>query len=489
MSNDAHNEEKMKIGPGKPSVQWETMMPRWMKINAVLGGTETMRAAAEAYLPRHTEETTNAYKERLQKSVFTNVTRQTLNTWVGKPFSDKVKINDNVPDQIKNLLDNVDLCGNELQVFAHSWFEDGLAKAFGHVLVEFPRINNDGTRTKADDINEKVRPYLVLIKPENVIAANAEIVSGQEVVTHLRIRETAELDDPTDEFNKILVHRIRVYDIGRVRLYEWKAGPNNEWYWDLIDEWEVNFPIIPFVTFYANREAFLLGKPPIEDLADLNIAHFQSTSDQTNILTVSRFPQLAVSGALDNEQLTVGPNNFIKLSNPEAKVYYVEHQGAAIAAGERDIASLEQRMHTYGTQFLQKSVGRVTATARALDTAEANSDLQDAAIRFNDALNQAIYLMGKWIGLEDSGTVTVQTNFGITEGSAESLQVLQLSRQNGDLSRQQYVRELLQRGVLSDRFNTQENDKELSTEQAENLKQQRELAKIEASKKPEPAAP
>lgn len=484
MSDDAHSEEKMKVGPGKTSQQWETMMPRWCKINAALGGTETMRVAGQAYLPKHTEETTTAYNERLSKSVFTNVSKQTLETWVGKPFSEKVKINDDVPDQIKTLLDNVDLCGNELQVFAHNWFMKGLSKAFAHVLVEFPRVDNDGTRTRADDLRENVRPYLVLIEPENVIAAKTEVVSGQEIVTHLRIRETAELQDPDDEFSLRIVHRIRVYDIGQVRLYEWRQGANKDYFWDLIDMWDYSFPLIPLVTFYANREAPFLGKPPIEDLVDLNIAHFQSTSDQTNILTVTRFPQLAVSGAVDNEQLTVGPNNFIKLSNPAAKVYYVEHQGQAIAAGDKDIESLERRMHAYGTQFLQKRPGRETATARAIDTAEANSELQDAAIRFNDALNQALYLMGLWINLDDSGTVSVQTNFGITEGSPESLQTLQLSRQNGDISRTQYVNELVQRGVLSDRFDPTVNDTELVKEQAEDLKYQSEVAKIEATKKP-----
>lgn len=461
--------DPMWIGPGTPSEAWMQMWPKWRKIAAVLGGTDTMRAAGQTYLPKHAAEDDWCYTERLSRSVFTNVTDQTLDTWTGKPFSEKLRIGEDVPEPILGWLPDVDLCGNELQVFARNWFRVGLAKAFAHVLVEFPRIDiPEGTvRTKADDAAEGLRPYFVMIQPENVIAATYETVAGKEIVTHLRIRECVYLTDPDNAFTKIKVEQLRVYDIGQVTLYQWrKVQPKGKEEWVLVDSWSYDFPEIPLVTFYSNRGDFLVGKPPIDDLADLNIAHWQSESDQIAILTVARFPQLAVSGAIEADDLVVGPNRWIRLSDPTARVYYVEHNGAAIASGERHRESLEQRMHTYGTQFLQRQPGRVTATARTLDTAEATSALQDAAIRFNDAMNEALQLMADWVGLPTGGTATVQTEFGITEGSAESLQVLQLSRQNGDISRPQYTRELVQRGVLSDLFDPEENEKDLTAERA-----------------------
>lgn len=473
----SYDREKMAIGPGVPSYAWECMIPRWDKINAVLGGTETMRLANEAYLPKHTEETQLAYEERLKRSVFTNVTDQTLDTWTGKPFSEKIRVNDDVPEQIVSFLPDIDLCGNELQVFARNWFRKGLAKAFAHVLVEYPRVDPEQVQTRADDKQAGLRPYLVLIEPESVLGASSEIRNGQEIITQLRVFEMVLVDDPENEFVKKRVPRIRVYDIGRVRLYEWqKVDGKKDEIWVQIDEWESDFKnTVPLVTFYAHREEFMVGKPPVEDLADLNIAHWQSASDQTAILTVTRFPQLAVSGAMEKDSLVIGPNRVIHLTDSNAKVYYVEHNGAAIAAGENDLKRLQEQMHTYGTQFLQRQPGRVTATARTLDTAEATSALQDAAIRFNDALNQALQYMAEWIDEKDGGTVAVQTNFGITEGSAESLQTLQQTRLNGDISREQYVRELTQRGVLSDLFDPKENANELVTEEAQQLKREKEL--------------
>lgn len=492
-SAGASTAEPRHVGPGTPSLAWWKMIGCWSKVDACIGGTESMRHAGRQYLIQHAEESNEAYEERLQKSVFTNFTRQTLNTWTGKPFSEKIRVSDTVPDQIKDLLPDIDLCGNELQVFAREWFWKGLAYAFCHVLVEFPRIDQRDPsvpRTVADDIEEGVRPYFVLIEPQNIIDARREIVNGEERITHIRIKECV-LVDGDDPFTQTEVHRIRAYYAGApgtkegtVVLYEWQEGSDKKWLWVEIDRWTFNFDGVPLVTFYANRTGFMEGRPHIEDLVDLNIAHFNSESDQVNILTVTRFPQLVALGVSSDKGLVVGPNKVIRLSDPGANLKYVEHQGAAIRSGVEHIQSLEERIESYGTQFLRKQPGRVTATARTLDTAEATSELQDVAIRFSDALNQALQLTAEWIGLEDGGRVDIQTEFGITEGSPESLQVLHQSCDTGMISRQQYVRELQQRGVLSDLFNPQENEAELEEARQLELAAQKEL---EAAKAPPPA--
>lgn len=491
----APSDDPQHVGPGRPSKAWLKMIGCWNKVDACIGGTEAMRNAGRAYLTQHVEESNDAYEERLAKSVFTNFTRQTLNTWTGKPFSEKVRVSDTVPDQIAAVLPDIDLCGNELQVFAREWFWKGLAYAFCHVLVEFPRLEQRDEavpRTVADDLREGVRPYFVLIEPHNVIDARREVVNGKERITHIRIKECVLVEDQEDPFAQIEVHRIRAYYAGEpgvkegvVILYEWQQATDRKWLWVEIERWNFNFDGVPLVTFYANRTGFMEGRPHIEDVVDLNIAHWNSESDQVNILTVTRFPQLVALGVSSDKGLVVGPNKVIRLSDPGADLKYVEHQGAAIRAGVEHIQSLEERIESYGTQFLRKQPGRVTATARTLDTAEATSELQDVAIRFSDAMNQALQLAAEWIGLEDGGRVDIQTEFGITEGSPESLTVLHQSCTTGMISRQQYVRELQQRGVLSDLFKPEENEAELADARAMALAEQKEL---EATKAPTPVA-
>jgi hypothetical protein len=173
--------------PSSTSFAYDAMSPIWAKVNAVLGGTRTMRQAGERLLPRHENETATAYSRRLQGSFFFNASELTLDAWVGKPFSEPVVV-DNLAEPIEDLLDDVDLQGNDVTVFARNWFREGLSKAFAHVLVDNPLLREEEGKplTKADDTG---RPYLCFVKPENLLSASAVFLDGQEVLTQVRILE------------------------------------------------------------------------------------------------------------------------------------------------------------------------------------------------------------------------------------------------------------------------------------------------------------
>lgn len=465
---------KEKNDPSVTSQAWGKMITQWHKIGTVLSGTESMRDAGERYLPRHENEKTRNYDDRLERTVLDNASLRTLDSWVGRPFSDPIKQNEDIPTPVSELLDNVDLQGNRIDVFARNWFKEGLSKAFAHVIVDFPikREDTETPRTLLDDRLENARPYWSLVKPENLIFATATIIDGQEILTHVRIKETETLRDGWKEID---VERIRIFDriFGEgdvsdgVFFSTWKrivVKQKEEWV-EEIPKTRIDFPMIPLVTFYADRCSLMVGKSPIEDLVDLNIRLWQSSSDQTNIMTVSRFPLLALSGGRDEDaEVVIGPKRILHTPDPQGRFYYVEHTGAAIEAGRQNILDIKEAMAEYGADFLRKRSGDVTATAKSLDSAEATSPLQDATIRFNDALNQVLHLTGLWLGIEDSGTVEISKDFGPEEVSSGDLDALKTARQSRDISRQVYLDELSRRGVLSDEFDPEVNDQQLEEE-------------------------
>lgn len=481
------------LDPSTTSMAYDLMAPVWRKIADVLGGTTSMRAAAQAYLPEHENELSSAYSDRLESSTLFNATELTLDSWVGRPFSDPMTISEEVPEQVDELLEDVDLQGNAVGVFAREWFKEGISKAFAHILVDFP-LTPDGERTLADDRAENLRPYWLLIKPENLIFAAATVVEGREVLTHIRIREQI---TQRVGFSEVTTQRIRVIDrifpggnplqiLGmdaalaqELMEAELEAGVFFS-VWTLVEkedeeeEWvltqapkKVDIDEIPLVTFYANRTGLMSGKSPIECLSDLNIRHWQSTSDQINILTVARFPMLALSGGDEDESVVeIGPKRMLFTPDPQGKFYYVEHTGKAIAAGRQDLMDLEEQMAEYGADFLKKRPGNLTATARALDAAEATSPLQDATIRFNDALAQAKMLTSKWLGVEDDGVIEVSVDFGPEEAISGDLDALKEMRRSRDLNREDYLEEMMRRGVLGDSFDIEQNDQRLEKEQS-----------------------
>ena len=447
---------KKEAGPETLSAAYEHMAPLWDKITSILGGTETMQAAGETYLPKHTRESDEAYEERLMRTVLVNTTEQTLGGWVGRPFGKPIQFNEDIPASLQILLEDADQQGSDLDVFCRNWFKSGLAKGFSHVLVDFPVTRREGEqpRTLDDDRRENVRPYLVLIPPENVIAAHAEMINGVETLVHVRVLEQ---EITLNGFEEVMTNRIRVYIPGHVDVYqEMRIRNGNKTEWKKVDEYDYDLDYIPIVTFYSQRDGFMISKPPLLDLVNLNIGHWQSQSDQTAVLTVARFPMLASSGVLDDEDdIVVGPNQWLSTREPAGKVYYVEHSGKAIASGRADLLDLEEKMAKYGAEFLTKKPGRQTATARAMDSAEAISPLQDMTHRFVDAVNLALRYAADWVGEESGGTVDLDTDFGLSSGDAGALTALGEARERRDLSREAYLRELQRYGVLDRAFDAE----------------------------------
>lgn len=433
-----------------PSAAYSRMTPRWRMIDVLLGGTEAMRDAGSEFLPQYDNESDRNYRARLERATLLNRTEQTLDTLAGKPFREAVVLEDDVPEVLVDMSEDIDMLGNNLHAFCRTWFREGWAKGFSHVLIEHPTppAPEEGrVRTLEDDRNEGLRPFWVHIKPECVIAAYSSVEFGEEVLTHVRIMEKSVERDGWKEVEKV---RIRVLEPG----YWWLYAPNEKGTeWIVEKEGPTTFGYIPLVTFYAGkRDGLMECKPPLTDLAHLNIAHWQSNSDQRNVLTVSRFPILAASGVPSDQVVKIGPNNFLTTEDIQGKWYYVEHTGAAIAAGQTDLEALEDQMSSYGAEYMRKKPGDETATGRALDAAEASSYLAATVRDFQDCVEQAYAITADWMGLETGGSVRINTDVDVGEASAVELDTLLKMRASRDISRTALVAEVISRGILAEDF-------------------------------------
>lgn len=465
------NKEKDPADPSTTSFEWDAMIGSWDMIDTLLQGTSGMRAAGGDYLPQHAEESDGNYAERLLINILFNAMEITLDHFVGRPFSDPVRLNNDVPDKIVEQTANIDLQGNDITAFCREWFREGLAKGFCHVLVDMPMLNEDARigRTRADDLREGRRPFWQLIRPENMIFAEAAIVvdpvSGElrEHYTHVRLHEVV---IEREGFAQVAKQRIRILEPGFFQVWELRKIKGRKEEWVLIEEGETGINFVPIITYYSNRQSFLVSKPPLEDLAFLNIRHWQSMSDQINILTVVRFPMLAVAGATDQtgSVMRIGPRQLLSTKDANGRFYYVEHTGKSIESGWKELEKLEEDMEAYGSTFLKKEPGNETATGRALDSAESVTPLQDMTLRFVDAVNTAMSFHGFWLNEKNAGTVTITTDFGPEEVTPEDVDLLKTLRDGKDISRIAMIRETQRRGVLSEDYDPQEDFKQLVEE-------------------------
>jgi hypothetical protein len=426
------------------------MQGDWAKIDALVGGTGAMRAAGEKYLPKFPAESQQSYDYRLKTSTLFNGLGRTLKNMAAKPFAEAVQHKDFDP-VAEAWLDDIDQCGNNLTVFAASVMTAGLKYGLTHILVENPvTMGDDGQplyKTKAQEDAAGVRPYLVHLTPSQILGwKSAKGANGAEVLTQLRISESVEEDD--GEFGTKVIAQVRVLTIGAWATYR-KSATGDDWI--VHQQGTMSLDFIPLVTFYTERTGFMTAVPPLRDLADLNIKHWQSSSDQDSILHTARVPILAISGLNDDDKIEIGAKAALMLpAGADAK--YVEHTGAAIDAGRVSLQDLENQMRAMGAELLVETQVQTTATQNNIEDSEAKCQLSRMVEALEDTLDNAIGIMHTWMRMVYKGNVDIFDDFSSDSVLATAapfvIALVQLVN-NGLLSKQDAFAEMQRYGIVN----------------------------------------
>lgn len=379
-----------------PNDAYQAMEPEWQLVRDLLGGTRAMRKAGPRWLPREPPESLEAYRIRLNRSVLFNGVGRALETLVGKLMAQPVQLLDPVDKDINALVGDIDLAGRDLSGFAADILKAALVDGVTHVLVDYPSDTAGGQSSAsfADERRHAARPYLVHVPAADLIGWRlAPADGGNSHLDRVRIRERVVEADGL--WGERTIEQIRVLSPGAYALYrrpESATTGANEW--QQVAGGETSYPGLPLFTLYANRCGFMLGRPSLMDLAWLNLAHWQSSSDQRHILHVARVPILFGRNLADNgSDIEIGPNRLIFGNGDGADLKFVEHSGAAIAAGRQDLLDLEDRMAVLGLDLLRGRPGRETATARALDAERADCALAAVVRRLETLLEHCLAAM------------------------------------------------------------------------------------------------
>ena len=422
------------------------MARRWDLIEDLLGGTLAMRDAQKKWLPQENQETPLAYRARLDRSYLYGAYSDTVKKLSAKPFSKPVDVTGGLNPQLEDIALDADLNGRDITAFSRMIFEDAVTYGLAHILVDYPAVG--GGLNLAEERASGARPYFVRIKPSDLIAWHTtKTADGTERVTQIRFKESRVV---TEGFEEKVVEYIRV-----ITENEWQSWRQEDGNWYLESEGMHTFGAVPITTFYTVRDGFMTARPPLEDLAWLNLAHWQSLSDQRNILRFARMGILFASGFSEEEienGVTIGASQLTASTNPEAKLQYVEHSGSAIGAGEEDLTKLEERMEVLGLQPLVASTGNATATARAMDEAKTHSNIQAWIRGLENALEQAYMKASEWLGtaLPNDFGVDVFSDFGVTMSASEDIKSLIAMKQAGMISHKTFLQEVKRRGLLDD---------------------------------------
>lgn len=424
-----------------PSDAVKAMQPGWVLANALLGGTFVMRKAAQAYLPKWPNEEKDSYDARLATATLFPAFARTVVTLAAKPFSKAVTLSEDMPAEIKTMAEDIDQRGRNLHVFAAETMKELMGPGLAGILVDYPPA--EGAKTMADERSRGLRPYWVMIKADQILGWRAERAQGEWRLTQLRLLECVTEKD--GEFGEVDVQQVRVLEPGKWAVYR-KAKDKDQW--DKFDEGVTTLSVIPFIACYGERTGFMTAKPPLQELAHLNVKHWQSQSDQDTILHVARVPILALIGIDDDKfKLTVGASTAIKLPiNGDMK--FVEHQGASIDAGKASLDDLKEEMRQAGAELL---VLKPTTTATQVHSENAIGlcALQEITLGLQDSLNAALQLTADWIKQATAGTVTLFNDFGAATLDAATATLVKDMVAAGQLSKETGFKEQQRRGTIS----------------------------------------
>lgn len=453
------------IAKRKPEV--DSALQRCKLERDLCQGTPAMKAGR--WIRQNGAETQADYELRVDGSILFNGYKRTNGYLTGQVFKKDLEISEDSPlvDLFERMKHDVDLQGNDIRTFAQKFFSDALNEGARMLLVQYPTIRMDEQgnyweeetgewrrKTAKVDQDKGWRPYFVPIGYDQILGWRYEYENGVKVLTQLRLTETVtekgELDVDDEE-----IKQVRVFERGSWSTWR-KSSEDDEDSWTLYDEGKTSIKEIPLAVFMPGEQlSDLTAIPALEDLAYLNLRHWQATADQHVLMSfVRRPPWFGRSLVNDGEAVPFGPGKMVHSSDPAALLQSVGVDPSSVEAGRGEMKDLEERMGLYGlimlTPALRSGSSSKTATQSQQETNESSSQLHSWAQSLKDCFDQALKFAAMFEGIETGSEPEVELNIELQPGLGLDPSLLITAFEKGLLPRQVVFDEFKRRGMISD---------------------------------------
>lgn len=372
------------MGANSIHPQYSKNKDKWQTMRDALSA----EVAKEKYVPKLSDQDTAEYQAYVSRAEFYNATARTKTALVGLLFAKSPKVE--LPEALKSIGENISLDDDSLEALAKNIAEECLSVGRCGVLVDLPSVEKaDYSKLEAERLN--LRAYATLYKAENIINWKTTKINGSNVTSLVVLMESYE--EPTaDEFVYLAKTRYRVLDLKdgyyRQRVFEETNGtaePVSEIYPSANGK---RLPYIPFTFFNVNDLKTDIDKPPLLDLARINISHFRSEVDLEHGTHFTALPTPYVTGYQgEDSKLKIGSTVVWAIDNPDAKVGFLEFSGAGLSTLENRIAVKEKRMSILGARLLldEKKTAEATETLQMRKSGE-NAVLTNVATTISEGI-------------------------------------------------------------------------------------------------------
>ena len=424
---------------GDPNSAWYAQEPHWVLIEDLLQGTYGMRRKHRRYLPQEPRELDESYDNRLARSVCPPYYQRLERMLAGMLTRKPVKLQD-VSDAIREQLFDVDMQGNDLNVWTYETARKLVR--YGHVgcLVDAP---SDGGR-----------PYWCIYTPRQILGYRTEQQDGAQRLIQLRLQEVVLEADPDSKYGEKQIDQVLVLTPGQYQIHQRQDNGD----YKVVDEGTTSLAEIPFSVAYSNRVGFMESRPPLEDIAELNLKSYQVQSDLDNQLHISAVPMLAFFGfPTSAEEVSAGPGEALAFP-ADGRAEYIEPQGRSFDFQFKRLEQIALQINELGlSAVLGQKLSAETAASKMIDRSQGDSTMMVIAQNVQDMIDNSLKFHAEFMGQQEAaGSCTVNRDFiGARLDPADVNALLQLYTA-GTITKDTLLQQLADGEVLGDDFDVQE---------------------------------
>lgn len=417
------------------------------------GGTDLniLESRARRYLPKpnasdQSPENTERYKSYVQRAVWYSVTAHTLEGMIGQVYLIDPVIK--LPKMLEDvILKDADGQGLTLVQLSKRAVRNAMPYGRAGLLSDYPPTLNP--TTKAELEKGDIRPIITVYSPWNIINWRTKKRGVKTVLSLVVLRES--LNDVADDgYASVLQEKYRVLklddssgkDVYTVETFLFNADDNNQQEnQEFIpkDSKGNTFDTIPFTFIGSENNDEAVDRPPLYDIASLNIAHYRNSADYEESAYMCGQPTPVAIGISEQwfkdvlkGAITLGSRGGIPLpAGASIELLQAEPNNLPGEAMKQK----EEQMVSLGAKLIIPSRVSKTATEKLSDTSSEQSILSNVASNVSTAFEFALTCCAKFIGAETADIkFQLNTSFELNKMTLDDVSKLIAVWQKGGIA-------------------------------------------------------
>lgn len=441
-------------------LRWEE---DWTLIETLMAGDRAIKAAGEMYLPRLSGQTDQDYAKYVARGSLFNATSRTCQGLVGAIIRKEADIE--APQKMLDALQDVTLARQSIHEVIRIAVENIISCGFFGIMVDMPESAPAG-----------LPPYMALYTCRDILNWHTERVQGEDKLVMVTLREIIQTQIPEDPFTFIDQEQVRLLFIDpedgiyKQRLYQKTESAGKE-IWSQIGEdiiptrQGIGMDEIPFVFINATSAFPQPSKPPLLDVANTNIKHWQLSTDYYHGLHYCAMPTPWAAGFKIGGDLYIGAQKAWISDDPQAKCGFLEFSGQGLGAIAAALTKQEQLMAVMGARLLEEpKAGVEAAEAIKLRSSGDSATLTTIVSATEEGVGKALLFVARWMGIAEKVIVKMSRSFVSQRLNSQDITALLQAVQSGRLSMDTFLYNLQAGEILPPGRSIEEEKKLIETE-------------------------